>query len=117
MSELLDVDQEYRQSAAVGSLTRIAPKRLNPEGKAWLPILHTHRGDRHYTAMFSNTARAHEMHTTHDWVVIFRDDHGGHGQWTVITSQLGDLKGRRIVRGRESECRIVYDQENERTPP
>lgn len=112
VSELLDVDREYRESAAVGGLVRIAPKRLNPEGKAWLPILHTQRGDRHYTAMFSNTARAHEMHTTHDWVVIFRDDDGGHGQWTVITSQLGDLKGHRIVRGRESECRTLHRNEN-----
>lgn len=78
--------------------------------EAWLPILHTHRGARHYTALFSNTARAHEMHTTHDWVVIYRDDHGGQVQWTVITSRLGDLEGRRIVRGREEECRRCYDE-------
>ena len=54
------------------------------------------------------TARAHEMRTTHDWVVIYRDDHGGHGQWTVITSTMGKLTGRRIVRGREAECRAFH---------
>ena len=108
ISELLDIDREYRQLASQGKLTMIAPKRMNPEGKAWLPILHTHRGQRHYTALFSNTARAHEMRTTHDWVVIYRDDHGGHGQWTVITSTMGKLTGRRIVRGREAECRAFH---------
>jgi hypothetical protein len=41
---------------------------------------------------------------THDWVVIYRDDHNGDGQWTIITSLLGRLKGHRIVRGREQEC-------------
>ena len=108
ISELLDIDREYRQLAAQGKLTMIAPKRMNPEGKAWLPILHTHRDERHYTALFSNTAHAHEMRTTHDWVIIYRDDHGGHGQWTVITSAMGSLTGRRIVRGREAECRDYY---------
>ena len=63
---------------------------------------------RHYTAMFSNTARAHELDTTHDWVVIYRDDDGNHGQWTVITSHFGKLRGKRIVRGRESECASHY---------
>ncbi len=114
VSELLDIDREYRQSAEQGRLTMIAPKRMNPEGKAWLPILHTHRGDRHYTALYSNTAHAHEMRTTYDWVVIYRDDHGGHGQWTVITSTLGKLTGRRIVRGREAECLEFYGVEKQR---
>lgn len=108
IAELLDIDREYRQMASEGKLKMIAPKRMNPEGKAWLPILHAHRGERHYTALFSNTAHAHEMRTTHDWVVIYRDDQGGHGQWTVITSMLGKLTGRRIVRGREPECREFY---------
>lgn len=114
VSELLDIDREYRESASQGKLTMIAPLRMNPEGKAWLPILHTHRGDRHYTALFSNTAHAHEMRTTHDWVVIYRDDRGGHGQWTVITSTLGQLTGRRIVRGREAECREFYGLKKKR---
>ena len=98
VAELLDVDREYREKAAANRLPTIAPHRFNPQHEAWLPILHTHRDDRHY-----NTARAHELGTTHDWVVIYRDDHDG-GQWTVITAQLGALKGRRIVRRREAEC-------------
>lgn len=108
VAEILDVDAEYRQRAAKNSLPRVAPRRFNPTGAAWLPILHTHRGDRHYTALYSNTARAHELGTVRDWVVIYRDDHGGGGQWTVITARFGRLKGRRVVRGREDECEQFY---------
>ena len=108
MEELLDVDEEYRRKASGRSLVHIAPRRFNPTGAAWLPILHTGRGERHYTALYSNTARAHELGMTHDWVVIYRDDHAGDGQWTVVTSRFGGLKGQRVVRGREEECKEVY---------
>ena len=109
VSELLDIDREYLRLVELDRLPKIAPRRLNPERKAWLPILHAQRGDRHYTALFSNTARAHELGTTHDWVVIYRDDDADHGQWTVITSKFGKLKGKRIVRGRETECSEYYE--------
>ena len=59
---LLDVDREYREKARAGSLARVAPRRMNPEGKAWLPVLHTRFGPWHFTALFSNTERAHELH-------------------------------------------------------
>lgn len=103
---LLDVDREYRESAAAGKLRTIAPKRFNPEGTAWLPILHTQRGEWHFTALYSNTARAHELGRTRDWVVIyFYDDHHVEGQHTVVTETRGALAGRRVIRGREAECR------------
>lgn len=111
VSEILDIDNEYRFRDAQNELPRVAPKRLNPTSKAWLSILHTLRENRHYTALFSNTRRAHEMGTTHDWVVIYLEDHDGrgqHGRWTVITSQFGKLRGRRIVRGREHDCQKYY---------
>ncbi len=60
------------------------------------------------TAFYSNTARAHEQGTTHDWVVIYRDDDGGSGQWTVVTWTTGALAGKRVVRGREAECARRY---------
>ena len=107
VAELLDVDDQYRRLANQGKLPRIAPRRFNPTRQSWLPVLHTERGQRHYTALYSNTARAHELGTTHDWVVIYRDDHD-HGRWTVITAHYGALRGRRIVRGREAECREYY---------
>jgi DNA polymerase (family X) len=108
VDELLSIDQEYRRKAEADQLPRIAPLRFNPTAQAWLPILHTHRDERHYTALYSNTARAHEMGTTHDWVVIYRDDTDGDGQWTVVTSHFGQLRGRRVVRGREHECVELY---------
>lgn len=108
VSELLDVDREYREKAAAGKLPKIAPKRFNPTGEKWLPILHTERGERHYTALFSNTARAHELEKTNDWVVLYHDDGGGERQATVVTSTSGPLEGKRVVRGREAECRRYY---------
>jgi putative hydrolase len=108
VAELLDIDQEYREQARRGRLPRIAPRRFNPTGEAWLPVLHAQREERHYTALFSNTARAHELGTTRDWVVIYRDDERGDGQWTVVTARFGGLRGRRVVRGREAECREHY---------
>lgn len=108
VSELLDIDREYRQRAERNDLPRVAPRQFNPTAEAWLPILHTQRGDRHYTALYSNTSRAHQMGTTHDWVVIYRDDDVGQGRWTVITSLYGRTRGRRIVAGREDECEEYY---------
>jgi hypothetical protein len=106
VEELLDVDREYRERAAAGTLHRIAPRRMNPRHEAWLPILHTTRGPRHYTALFSNTPNAHQQGQTHDWVVLYfdRGGSGGEHQCTVITARFGALAGHRIVRGREDEC-------------
>lgn len=110
VAELLDVDREYRRKAARGELRRIAPRRFNPEGEAWLPILHTDRDGRHYTALYSNTARAHELDKTDDWVVLYLED-DRQAQWTVVTETSGDLTGRRVVRGREADCRAYYDEQ------
>jgi Holliday junction resolvasome RuvABC DNA-binding subunit len=104
---LLEIDRQYRESAAENRLPKIAPKRFNPTGAAWLPILHTSQKGERFTALFSNTARAHELNATKDWVVIYRE-HPRRGQWTVVTGQLGSLHGRRLVRGREKECVEFY---------
>lgn len=102
---ILDVDDEYRRRAAAGELRTIAPRRCNPDGRAWLPILHTQRGRWHFTALFSNTARAHVLGRTDDWVIISFADDGHHDrQRTVVTETSGPERGRRVVRGREAEC-------------
>ncbi|MCB9147529.1 MAG: hypothetical protein H6641_02115 [Caldilineaceae bacterium] len=111
VDELLDVDAEYCHKARAGQLPRITPRCFNSTGAAWLPILHTERGATHYTALYSNTVRAHEFGMTQDWVVIYRDDQNGHGQWTVVTARHGPLQGRRIVSGREAECQAYYMRE------
>jgi len=100
---LLDVDREYRNKAEAGTLRQIAPKRFNPQGKIWLPILHTERGPWHFTALYSNTSRAHRLGRTRDWVIIFfSTDHQPEGQCTVVTETSGRNKGQRVVRGREN---------------
>jgi hypothetical protein len=108
VAEILDVDREYRERAAKGDLQRIAPRRMNPAKEAWLPVMHTERGARHYTALYSNTPRAHDLGKTGDWVVIYYDADGSESQCTVITSERGPLRGKRIVRGREEECARYY---------
>jgi len=53
---------------------------------------------------------------TRDWVVIyFYDDQHHEGQHTVVTEIRGPLTGRRIVRGRESECLAHYAHESPAT--
>ncbi|MCC7010550.1 MAG: DNA-binding protein [Acidobacteria bacterium] len=103
VEEILDVDREYRDAAASGRLPTIAPRRFNPDHEPWLPILHTRRGTREYTAVFSNTARAHRLDRTRDWVVIHWDDGGSQGQCTVVTERAGPQSGQRVVRGREQD--------------
>jgi putative hydrolase len=106
---LLDVDAEYRSKAGQDQLPRISPRRFNPEGKAWLPILHTHREGWHFTALYSNTPRAHDLGREKDWVVIYDyDDQHHESQHTVVTETHGPLIGKRVVRGRELECRNHY---------
>ena len=110
ISLLLDVDREYREKAAAGVLPKLAPRRFNPEREAWLPVLHTRFGPWRFTALYSNTERAHDLHRTRDWVVVFFEDDEGkeRGQATVVTEYRGDLKGERVVRGREPECGVHY---------
>jgi predicted flap endonuclease-1-like 5' DNA nuclease len=105
---LLAVDADYRSKAGRGELERIAPRRFNPDHKRWLPIHHCEHDGWQFTALYSNTQRAHELGRTGDWVVVYyhRDRH--EDQCTVVTSTAGPYAGRRVVRGREDECRALF---------
>jgi DNA polymerase (family X) len=107
IEELLDIDREYRQKAAAGELPLIAPERFNPTGDRWLPVLHTRRGARRYTALYSNTERAHRLGRSRDWVVVYARDAAGEHQYTVLTATHGVLRGHRVVAGHERECRAL----------
>jgi DNA polymerase (family X) len=107
---LLELDAEYRRRAEAGELKRIAPRRFNPQNEAWLPIMHAQREGWSFTLLYSNTARAHELGTTRDWVVIYYERDGRERQNTVVTQNSGPLAGKRVVRGREPECRRYYDE-------
>jgi DNA polymerase (family 10) len=117
VATLLAVDREYRHEADAGRLPTIAPRRFNPSGEAWLPVLHAGRDGWHFTALFSNTAQAHQLDRTRDWVVVyFYDDEHVEGQHTVVTETHGPLTGQRVVRGREAECRAHYAGEEAAVP-
>ena len=108
ISLLLKLDAEYRMKAAAGKLKRIAPRLLNPEKKAWLPILAKEEKGYKFTVMFSNTPTAHRLEKTNDWVVVYAAKGKGESQCTIVTESRGVLKGKRVVRGREAECTDHY---------
>ncbi len=105
---LLEIDREYRDQAAGNRLPKAAPRRFNPTGAAWLPILRVERHGRHFTAHFANTANSHRFGHVHDWVVIRSDDKSAFGVWTVVTAARGECRGKRVVKGRERECQDYY---------
>lgn len=109
VGELLDIDREYRESAAAGLLRKVTPRRFNPNGEAWLPILHTERGERRYTALYSNTATAHKTDSVGDRVLIYwNSGEGRERQSTVLTAHQGPANGQRVVSRRETECAAYY---------
>jgi hypothetical protein len=108
---LLVLDEAYRRLAGDDRLPRIAPRRFNPEGHAWLPVWHTERAGWSFSVLYSNTARAHELGKTRDWVVIFYEREGREEQCTVVTEHQGALAGRRVIRGREAACARHYEKE------
>ncbi|MEL7333986.1 MAG: helix-hairpin-helix domain-containing protein [Cyanobacteria bacterium J06560_2] len=99
VSLLLQVDEQYRHLAKAGQLRMIKPKRFNPEGKSWLPVMRLNKGGWSFNALYSNTARAHELGKTDDWVVIYYERDEQQGQYTVVTETQGVKKGQRVVRG------------------
>ena len=116
VADILSVDREYRERA--NTLPTITPRRFNETRHRRIPVLHTERGPWQFTALFSNSARAHQFGRTRDWVVIYfeRGTRGDdqsvdapEGQATVITQHGGGLDGRRVVRSREAESAQFYD--------
>ena len=100
---LLEVDAQYRYLAKAGQLRMVTPKRFNPEGKPWLPVMQLKKDGWTFNVLYSNTARAHDLNKTHDWVVVNyeRSDSPGEqkGQCTVVTETRGLLRGQRVIRG------------------
>ncbi len=108
VAALLAIDEAYRRQADSDALARITPRRFNPEHEPWLPLFVTDRDGWRFRALFSNTALAHRLGKTRDWVVISFHDGFNSSQRTVVTETRGELRGLRVVRGRERECRAYY---------
>jgi DNA polymerase/3'-5' exonuclease PolX len=107
---LLELDREYLAGMEDNKVPRIAPRKFNSEGEPWLGLLRRERDGWKMRALFSNTALAHRLERTHDWVVIYFEKGDVRSQRTVVTEKRGDLVGRRVVRGREAECRAHYGE-------
>jgi hypothetical protein len=90
------MDDWRRRRAETGSLKKRPLGASIPKGK---PGFH---------ALFSKTAIAYELGTVTDWVVFYFENEGIEDQWTVVTEKTGILKVKRVVRGREAECRDYY---------
>ncbi len=105
---LLELDAQYREKATKGELKKITPRKFNPSEEAWLPIMRAEREVWRFTVLYSNTARAHELGKTNDWVVVYYDGGKGEKQCTIVTEYGGKLAGRRVIRGREEECERHY---------
>ena len=109
VKEILDVDAEYRKLAAAGKLKKVAPRLMNPEKEAWLPVMSKSSKGVRFTVMFSNTPTAHKLGKTDDWVVVYYARGKGENQCTVVTESRGAMKGKRVIRGREEECVKHYE--------
>lgn len=110
VARLLALDARYRARAERGELPLLEPRGCAPEQDTWLPVLHAVAGAVQYTALYSNTELAHRLGKSRDWVVLHV---GGDGRereqpFTVVTETSGELRGKRVVRGREAECREHY---------
>jgi hypothetical protein len=64
-------------------------------------VLHAEQSGWAFTALFSNTARAHRLGKTHDWVVIYAERDVERDKCTAV---IEARSGRRVLRGRELEC-------------
>ena len=99
------------QAAAAGTLPTIAPRRFNPEGQvvaagAAHPARPTGRSRRCIRIPRVRTNSTDQ----HDWVVLYAEDEAHHErQYTAVTEVRGTLAGRRVVRGREDECRALVE--------
>ena len=100
---LLEIDEQYRYLAGVGQLRMVTPRRFNPEGKRWLPVMRMNKNGWSFNALYSNTARAHELDKTNDWVVVTYAPEGEperrRGQCTIVTETRGVRRGQRVIRG------------------
>ncbi len=110
VAALLAIDEEYRRQSEGDTLPHLTPRRFNAEHEPWLTLYVADRDGWRFRALFSNTALAHRLGKTSDWVVIAFHDGFNSGQRTVVTETRGDLRGLRVVRGRERECRLYYQE-------
>jgi hypothetical protein len=93
IADLLQLDADYRERVKAQALP--------------LPW-HLERNGVSYRVDFCRNTLARRLQRTRDWVEVRYTGPEHQGQRLVVTEERGDLQGRRIVRGRERECRAYY---------
>ncbi len=105
VAELLEIDAEFRKlierHATVDQDKTTARRRSR--------MLVVGCGGWQFRAHYADTALAHRLGATRDWVIIDFQDKRRTGQRTVVTETRGPQAGRRVVRGREDECRDLQN--------
>lgn len=101
--DLLAADDDFRRLAGAGVLGRAAPRAYIPGGPKWEGVYRCQRGGWDLTLSFADTALAHRMGKTRDWVTARFRRGDATGERTIVTETRGALAGRRVVRGREEE--------------
>jgi hypothetical protein len=98
IEEILAVEADFRRLAGAGVLGRTAPRAYSPKGPKWEGVLQCERGGWHLRVAWADTAIAHRLDKTRDWIEVRFERDGRSGVRTVVTEA-----GRRVVRGREEE--------------
>ncbi len=98
VEEILAADADFRHLASAGVLGRAAPRAFQPQGPRWEAMLRCERGGWQLRLGWAETAIAHRLGKTRDWVEVRFERGGVSGTRTVVTEN-----GRRVVRGREEE--------------
>jgi DNA polymerase (family 10) len=108
VATVLAVDAAYRRLAEQDALPKVTPRRFNPTRERWLPVYHTEQDGWAFSAAWSNTAAAHKLGRTRDWVILHAERGDRTEHCTVVTERRGPLAGLRVIRGREAECARHY---------
>ena len=90
----------------------ITPRRFKPQKR--LPVLHIKHDGWGFTALFSNTAQAHELEKIHDQVVIYFKQDGKERLNTVVTETKGVSEGKRVVGGRDKKTTITIKYQRDK---
>ena len=85
VEDVLAVDEQYRKKAAAGELRLIAPRRFNPGGEAWLPVMRTRYKGREDPRLGGGVLREGRRD---------RSVHGGDGDGRAARRQAGDPRPR-----------------------
>jgi hypothetical protein len=97
VADILAVDAEYRE------FLQQERARKGHLDLTWQPPFRRERNGWRFRARPCKVALAYRMGRVGDWVTVSFENGVSSGERIVLTETRGDLRGRRVVRGRERE--------------